>query len=178
VWANAHEGFRGVSPTKPSVLWLSFVRVIFLPSIFHFSLFVFNLLSIDPQKDHGTMSKFKIFVLMNKDQIKKLLDTRAAQLRGDLESFSDENPKIAGDFETKFERFGESLEDAAAETEQYIDKLPAEHHLELRLKAVEDALKRLKAGKYGICEECGKKIPAARLEVLPEARLCMACERK
>ena len=26
------------------------------------------------------------------------------------------------------------------------------------------------------CEECGKKIPKARLKVVPEARFCVACQ--
>lgn len=108
--------------------------------------------------------------------IEARLRERMMRLREDLGSFSDENPKISGDFETKFERLGDSLEDAAMETEQYIDNLPAEHRLELRLREVEDALKRLKAGTYGKCEKCGKKIPEKRLEALPEARYCTACE--
>lgn len=44
--------------------------------------------------------------------------------------------------------------------------------LDLRaaLGEVEHALARLDAGTYGMCEECGRPIPLARLRVLPEAR--------
>ncbi|HEX8731103.1 MAG TPA: TraR/DksA C4-type zinc finger protein [Ktedonobacterales bacterium] len=35
------------------------------------------------------------------------------------------------------------------------------------------ALQRLDAGKYGICERCGKEISARRLEALPYATLCV-----
>lgn len=115
---------------------------------------------------------------MNKENVKKALSERATLLRADLESFSAENPRLAGDFETKFERFGDSLEDAAAETENYIDKLPAEHHLEVRLREVEAALVRLETGKYGICEKCGQQIKPERLAILPEARFCMDCEQR
>jgi RNA polymerase-binding transcription factor DksA len=34
------------------------------------------------------------------------------------------------------------------------------------------ALSRLKIGKYGICEECGKMIDTDRLMVFPDATLC------
>lgn len=39
----------------------------------------------------------------------------------------------------------------------------------------EEALRRLDDGTYGICQACGQPIPQARLEVLPEARRCVAC---
>ncbi|WP_253943888.1 TraR/DksA family transcriptional regulator [Nocardioides marmotae] len=44
-----------------------------------------------------------------------------------------------------------------------------------RLAEIEAALDRLAAGTYGVCERCGRPIPAERLEVRPEARRCVAC---
>jgi RNA polymerase-binding transcription factor DksA len=35
-----------------------------------------------------------------------------------------------------------------------------------------------KQGKYGICESCGERIDPARLEILPEATLCLNCQRE
>jgi DnaK suppressor protein len=40
------------------------------------------------------------------------------------------------------------------------------------------ALTRVKVGKYGICEDCGKMIDTDRLMVYPEATLCVKCEAK
>ncbi|MCK4588572.1 TraR/DksA C4-type zinc finger protein [Candidatus Woesebacteria bacterium] len=40
------------------------------------------------------------------------------------------------------------------------------------------ALTRVKVGKYGICEDCGKMINTDRLMVYPEATLCVKCEAK
>ena len=37
------------------------------------------------------------------------------------------------------------------------------------------ALVRLDAGGYGVCERCGRQIPADRLAVRPAARTCVAC---
>ena len=48
----------------------------------------------------------------------------------------------------------------------------------LSLRDVDDALKRIEARSYGLCEDCEALIPAARLEVLPHARLCIACQSK
>jgi len=38
------------------------------------------------------------------------------------------------------------------------------------------ALQRIQDGTYGICADCGKTIPAARLQVKPEASRCVACQ--
>jgi RNA polymerase-binding transcription factor DksA len=43
------------------------------------------------------------------------------------------------------------------------------------LRQVENALARWDAGTYGICTNCGRSIPAARLEVRPFAELCVPC---
>jgi RNA polymerase-binding transcription factor DksA len=46
--------------------------------------------------------------------------------------------------------------------------------LQEALDEVDAAIQRLEAGNYGICEECGKPIGAARLEAMPAARFCIA----
>ncbi|MBN1104447.1 MAG: TraR/DksA C4-type zinc finger protein, partial [Deltaproteobacteria bacterium] len=43
---------------------------------------------------------------------------------------------------------------------------------------ISSTLQRLESGSYGICEECGEDISEARLEALPETRLCVDCKRK
>lgn len=37
------------------------------------------------------------------------------------------------------------------------------------------ALQRLDDGTYGICTGCARRIPKARLEVMPATRRCMEC---
>jgi RNA polymerase-binding transcription factor DksA len=44
------------------------------------------------------------------------------------------------------------------------------------LAEIEAAERRLTAGTYGTCEECGGAIPPARLRALPATRLCVSCE--
>lgn len=43
---------------------------------------------------------------------------------------------------------------------------------------IRKALTRIKIGKYGICEKCGRMIDTDRLMVFPEATLCVDCEKK
>ena len=47
-----------------------------------------------------------------------------------------------------------------------------------RVRDVDDALARLDAGRYGICERCGGTIAAGRLEALPTATRCVSCAGK
>ncbi len=46
------------------------------------------------------------------------------------------------------------------------------------LKEVDDALKRIADGTYGICEGSGNSIPKARLKAKPWARYCLEYARK
>jgi RNA polymerase-binding protein DksA len=50
--------------------------------------------------------------------------------------------------------------------------------LERKLESVDHALRIAASGTYGICENCGNRIDPARLEVLPEATLCLECQRQ
>ena len=42
--------------------------------------------------------------------------------------------------------------------------------------AVEDALRRIRTGGYGLCEECGRRIHPKRLDAIPWAALCLRCQ--
>ena len=44
------------------------------------------------------------------------------------------------------------------------------------LRAIQDALARLKRGEYGYCQRCGEDISPARLEAMPHATLCVKCQ--
>ena len=46
------------------------------------------------------------------------------------------------------------------------------------LHQVDDALTRVEAGTYGVCANCGRPIPAGRLEARPFAEHCVSCAEK
>jgi RNA polymerase-binding protein DksA len=62
------------------------------------------------------------------------------------------------------------------ENDQVLDALS--EGLRAEISRIETALDRLDEGDYGICESCGREIPRARLEALPDARRCLKCEMK
>jgi DnaK suppressor protein len=61
-----------------------------------------------------------------------------------------------------------------------------EVHIQLKLKqtdakilqAIEEALKRIDKGTYGVCRDCGEPIAPARLKAIPWTRVCIVCKEK
>jgi len=117
-------------------------------------------------------------------ELKENLEKQKVATEQQLKSFAKKDEKLKGDWDTRFPHFdgGESgsaaLEKAADEVEEYSTLLPLEHNLETSLKDINLALEKIRNGKYGICEKCGKEIPEERLRVHPEARFCLKCENK
>ena len=50
--------------------------------------------------------------------------------------------------------------------------------LEHKLQDLEAALRSIEKGNYGICDRCGNPIEIERLEVKPDATLCLACQQE
>ena len=51
-------------------------------------------------------------------------------------------------------------------------------HETAELDQIDQALKRLDQGVYGICIDCGMEVATERLHALPQAARCMACQEK
>lgn len=121
---------------------------------------------------------------MDKDfikQQKEQLGEEKKKLTKELKSFAKKDPKLKGNWRTRFPFFDSgsaSKDENAEEVEEYEKLLSIEHALELRLKDIDEALAKLKRGDYGYCEKCKKEIEAERLKLVPEARLCLKCSRK
>jgi len=82
-----------------------------------------------------------------------------------------------------------ALEDAVSELSTY-DNHPADlgtedferskdlalrEDVRIKMVQVEDALKKMEEGSYGICDVCGREIPYARLEAIPYTTMCRRC---
>jgi DnaK suppressor protein len=48
---------------------------------------------------------------------------------------------------------------------------------QLTLEQVEQALERMETGSYGYCDRCREPIDYARLKALPQATLCLTCQK-
>jgi len=68
-------------------------------------------------------------------------------------------------------------ETATATLDREIDYTLEENSIRM-LTAIDAALKRMDEGAYGTCTNCGREIPAERLEAYPWASLCIDCKRQ
>jgi RNA polymerase-binding transcription factor DksA len=63
--------------------------------------------------------------------------------------------------------------DIGSETFEIEKDLSIRESIEAQIEDVDRALRKLDNGHFGVCETCGKPIPAARLEAKPAARYCV-----
>lgn len=110
-------------------------------------------------------------------KLKEGLEQAKSELERELKKIADKDPKMAGDYDTKFPDLGllQSSDESALRFSEYERTLPLEHAMELRLQAVNQALEKIEKGTYGICEKCGQPIDEKRLEVYPDVKTCTKC---
>lgn len=64
----------------------------------------------------------------------------------------------------------------ARDSDREIDLVFTDHARQ-ELADIGLALQRMDHGSYGVCLDCSADIPLARLEVMPQALRCLACEQ-
>lgn len=91
-----------------------------------------------------------------------------------------ERDKLGG--ETEYETFGLLSPIDQHQAENGSEMFEREKEFAIRdridtdLRDLDDALRRLERGTYGLCETCGQAIPDARLMAVPATRFCVAHE--
>ncbi|NLC54131.1 MAG: conjugal transfer protein TraR [Firmicutes bacterium] len=68
--------------------------------------------------------------------------------------------------------------DLGSETYEQEKDLGLANAFRVRQAEIEDALERLKRGKFGVCRDCGRPIEEERLEALPSVATCINCQRE
>ena len=74
--------------------------------------------------------------------------------------------------------FDENFADSGQVTAERGEVEALSGQLSETLSDIEDALAKFENGTYGECESCHQRIPEARLEAMPAARLCIQCASK
>ena len=118
---------------------------------------------------------------MNKRELKhfeeRLIEERQRLLKelGYFEDkiFSSSQRDAAGDLSAYSVHMADQASDAQ-EREKAYHMASSEGRL---LYHIDEALRRIKDGTFGLCLACGKKIQKTRLEVVPHARLCIECKK-
>ena len=111
----------------------------------------------------------------NLKELRSRLEEEQKRLRQELSQMeTDGQPNDARREGSPFGKREEEAEESLA-----IEKrLAMEKRVGGTLAEIEQALRKLDAGTYGLCDICGKPISADRLEALPQASLCLDCKAK
>ena len=74
----------------------------------------------------------------------------------------------------KDQELNDDLDYADFVSDSFKEGMIANHQLD-ELNQIEEALKKIKAATYGICDMCGVNIPIGRLKAKPFAKFCTEC---
>ncbi len=72
-------------------------------------------------------------------------------------------------------RYSDHLADMALRDQERTLHAAHTERLMTQIQEIEEALRRIAQGTYGICEQCGNPIEEERLDLLPATRLCARC---
>lgn len=109
-------------------------------------------------------------------------EKQLAEFRANLEQMRKEiqqsiQARLASKRDLEIKDIGDSFDSASEGREQEFGYLMNTRDREKMMK-IADALRRLDAGEYGICEECGEPIGVKRLRAMPFATLCLRCQEE
>ena len=74
-------------------------------------------------------------------------------------------------------RVGDSGDMAWVESESGLDLAEAQRDIQ-EWRGIREAMRRMDAGDYGVCADCGADIPVDRLRSQPLALCCVDCQRR
>jgi DnaK suppressor protein len=104
-----------------------------------------------------------------KEQFKQLLETRLADAQETLAAAEQELRTLSA-------RHADAADQATAEYERQAlaHKTAINRNL---IQNLNRTLQRIERGTFGECAECGGEIESKRLEAIPWARFCVACQQ-
>lgn len=107
-------------------------------------------------------------------QIGGYLEERRKDLEKKLNELRKEDP-----FTDKTRLLDQASDDSEAQDKADHERTTAlQKQINIALIETKKALSKIKIGKYGMCENCGKMIDTDRLAAMPTARLCLECAKK
>ena len=115
---------------------------------------------IEPQKPQVDEAWIK--------QMRELLTMQRQRLVSVVASTQAHMAEKSGDLADISDRASEGFEDELAVGLMAIEAA--------QLEDINEAIERIDNGTYGVCVDCKRAIPRKRLEVLPFAKRCLACE--
>jgi RNA polymerase-binding protein DksA len=108
----------------------------------------------------------------------RLLTEERKRLRQELTEMEQHQIKTEEKPVADVSGYDDDLVDVATETFEREKGLALETSVQGILEMVEEALRRMRRGTYGICDGCGRPIDENRLRAIPYTRLCIKCKEQ
>ena len=102
------------------------------------------------------------------DELKTILLQRKESLSQNIHNSIDSIDQL------KNQDINDDLDYADFVSDSFTEGMIANHQLD-ELKQIEEALRKIREGTYGICDMCGINIPIGRLKAKPFAKFCTEC---
>lgn len=110
---------------------------------------------------------------------KKLVLKRKDEVTGNIKHISDENlRKSQKEASGDISGYSYHMADVASDTYDREFSLGLASNEVNLLYELDDALKKIEEGSFGICEDCKDLITRNRLKAVPYARFCLKCQQK
>ena len=117
---------------------------------------------------------------MTKNQLKQFREAllaERAKFAGEIRSITREASKSPREASGDLSAYPMHMADMSSDTyERELSMNLASTEQEV-LYHIDDALKRLDDGTFGVCQQCAKPISMSRLKAVPYGPLCIACQR-
>ena len=117
---------------------------------------------------------------LSKEQLKtfrQLLITEREKFASEIRSIAHDAARSPREASGDLSAYTVHMADMAADTydrELSTNMASAEQEI---LYQIDDALKRLDEGAFGLCSECQQSITMSRLKAVPYASMCISCQR-
>ena len=113
------------------------------------------------------LQHFKEIILKEKEKLVKKMGTHREATMETIKNAS-------GEHSTYSFHMADQGTDSQEREKAFIFAHRADHYL----RHLEEALRRIERGEYGICQGCNQPIAHSRLEAVPIAKMCFECKNK
>ncbi len=110
-------------------------------------------------------------------QFRQLLITERVKLANEIKSITQDVSKSPREASGDLSAYTVHMADMAADTFDRELSMNIVSNEQEVLYQIDDALKRLDDGSFGICQQCNQPIAMSRLKAVPYASLCIGCQR-
>ena len=117
---------------------------------------------------------------LSKEQVKQfrqLLITERSKVAKEIRSIAQDATKSPREASGDLSAYTVHMADMAADTYERELSLNIASSEQEVLYQIDDALKRLDDGSFGVCQQCNQPISMSRLKAVPYASLCIGCQR-